>query len=178
MTYYSYAPVDSNSYLWVSANDRTITAIDLLSPAQLAKQQESSAQYDDKRLKPFIDLLLAYLRGERKDISSLPLVIEELKGSNFFRQVWRVLLSIPPGATMTYKEVAAYLGNKNKARAVGMACAANPVVLAVPCHRVVAANGLGGYRWGLEWKQKLLSMESIWNPPVSFSDESIQSADW
>lgn len=160
MTYYSYASIDPNSYLWVSANDRTIIAIDLLSSAQLAKQEQSAAQYDDKKIKPFVDLLLAYLRGERKEVSSLPLIIEEVKGSDFFHQVWRVLRSIPPGSTMTYKEVAVRLGNKNKARAVGMACAANPVVLAIPCHRVVATNGLGGYRWGLEWKRKLLSTES------------------
>jgi len=161
MTYYSYTSIDPNSYLWVSANDRTITNIDLLSPAQLAKQKLSFAQYDDKKIKPFIDLLLAYLKGERKEVSLLPLVMEEIKGSSFFHQVWRVLLSIPPGSTMTYKEVAARLGNKHKARAVGMACAANPVVLAIPCHRVIATNGLGGYRWGLEWKRKLLSMESV-----------------
>lgn len=164
MTYYSYASLGSNHYLWVSANEHSITAIDLLSPSQLKQRKLPATRRDDERIKPFVNALIAYLKGERKEISSLPLALEEVEGSDFFHRVWRVLLTIPPGCTMTYKEIAARLGNKNKARAVGAACAANPVPLIIPCHRVVAGKGLGGYSWGLEWKRKLLRLEGV---PVS-----------
>lgn len=85
----------------------------------------------------------------------------DLPASRFRRRVWEALRAIPRGQTRTYADVASALGRRRAARAVGQACAANPVALLVPCHRVVpAAGGAGGYRWGSERKRALLRAES------------------
>ena len=84
----------------------------------------------------------------------------DVSGSRFERRVWSALREIPRGETRTYSEVADSLGVPKGARAVGRACASNPVAVAIPCHRVVAKNGeLGGYRWGLARKRSLLQRE-------------------
>ena len=68
---------------------------------------------------------------------------------------------IPWGETRTYREIANNLGKPKATRAIGNACGANPVALIIPCHRVVRSDGsLGGYRWGIEYKQKLLDKET------------------
>jgi AraC family transcriptional regulator of adaptative response/methylated-DNA-[protein]-cysteine methyltransferase len=70
------------------------------------------------------------------------------------------LQKVPPGGTVSYAEIASRIGKPKAARAVARACAANPVAVAIPCHRVVRANGLlGGYRWGVERKRVLLERE-------------------
>jgi len=82
-------------------------------------------------------------------------------GTAFQSLVWRALRGIPPGATMTYAELARKIHRPRAHRAVASACAANPVAVLIPCHRVVPANGsLGGYRWGTKMKAELLEMES------------------
>jgi AraC family transcriptional regulator of adaptative response/methylated-DNA-[protein]-cysteine methyltransferase len=75
--------------------------------------------------------------------------------------VWDYLRSIPYGSTVTYGEIARKLGyDANAARAVGRACATNPVSLVIPCHRALReGGGLGGYRWGLDRKARLLAQE-------------------
>lgn len=88
---------------------------------------------------------------------TLPL---DLRGTVFQRRVWDVLRKIPAGRTMTYGEVAAAIGKPSAARAVGAAIGANPVSIAVPCHRVIGANGtLTGYEWGVARKRRLLARE-------------------
>lgn len=88
---------------------------------------------------------------------SLPL---DLQATAFQRQVWQQLQSIPYGETRTYREIAERLGKPKAARAVGRACATNPVSIVIPCHRAVGANGsLSGYRWGIERKRALLERE-------------------
>lgn len=83
-----------------------------------------------------------------------------VSATDFQRRVWSELRNIPAGQTRTYQEVAVLLGCPTAARAVGRACATNPVSLVVPCHRVVRGDGgLGGYRWGLERKRTLLELE-------------------
>ncbi len=97
-----------------------------------------------------------YLHGERTtfDINIAP------EGTAFQKQVWNALLEIPYGEIKTYGEIAAALGNPKAARAVGMANNKNPLPFIIPCHRVVGADGnLTGYAYGLELKQRLLSME-------------------
>ena len=75
-------------------------------------------------------------------------------------KVWEKLRQIPRGETRSYGEVARAIGEPSAVRAVARACAANPVALAVPCHRVVRADGvLAGYRWGIERKKALLERE-------------------
>ncbi len=81
-------------------------------------------------------------------------------GADFTRAVRNYLRQIPWGTAVTYCEIATALGNPKAMRAVGQACASNRLLIAIPCHRVVAQSGLGGFAMGLEWKQKLLELES------------------
>ena len=84
----------------------------------------------------------------------------DIRATAFQRRVWEALRRIPRGETRTYTEVAEELGQPTAARAVASACGANPVALAIPCHRVVGRKGaLTGYRWGLERKEAILSAE-------------------
>ena len=81
-------------------------------------------------------------------------------GTSFQIQVWQALCQIPSGETRTYAEVAKAIGSPKSYRAVANACGANPLAVIVPCHRVIGSDGnLGGYRWGLEMKKKLLARE-------------------
>ena len=85
----------------------------------------------------------------------------DLRGTGFQRNVWHALRDIPAGATATYTTIAHRLGRPTSARAVAQACAANPIAVLVPCHRVVRSDGaLAGYRWGLERKRTLLEREA------------------
>lgn len=90
-----------------------------------------------------------------------PKVEPDLSGLNdFHRKVISVVMNIPRGRTMTYGQVAALAGHPGAARAVGNIMARNPFVILVPCHRVVAKQGLGGFGWGLEAKERLLEFEA------------------
>lgn len=80
-------------------------------------------------------------------------------GTEFQRRVWSALQKIPFGKTSTYSQVAAAIGKPQSVRAVGNACGANPLPVLVPCHRVLAKGGLGGFSSGLNWKRRLLSRE-------------------
>lgn len=112
---------------------------------------------DAAALAPYCDAVAAYVDG-RSDVLALPL---DVRGSAFRRRVWEALAAIPRGATRSYADVALAIGMPNAARAVAGACAANPVAVAIPCHRVVASNGgLGGYRWGVARKRALLAREA------------------
>jgi AraC family transcriptional regulator of adaptative response/methylated-DNA-[protein]-cysteine methyltransferase len=94
--------------------------------------------------------------GER-NAARLPL---DVRGTAFQFRVWRELQAIPPGETRSYRDVATAIGNPAATRAVARACATNPVAVVVPCHRVVRTGGeLGGYRWGLTRKRRLLAAE-------------------
>ncbi len=86
--------------------------------------------------------------------------LDDANGTEFQRAVWRALTEIPRGETRTYTEIAAAIGRPRAVRAVGSACGANPIPLLIPCHRVVGANGLGGFSGGLEWKKRLLAAEA------------------
>lgn len=89
---------------------------------------------------------------------ALPL---DLRGTAFQLRVWQALRAIPPGHTLSYTQLAERLGLPKSVRAVASACAANPLAVAIPCHRVVRADGaLAGYRWGLARKRALLDQEA------------------
>jgi AraC family transcriptional regulator, regulatory protein of adaptative response / methylated-DNA-[protein]-cysteine methyltransferase len=86
----------------------------------------------------------------------------DVQGTTFQHRVWRALRDIPSGTTMSYQELAIAIGAPTAARAVATACAANPVAVAIPCHRVVRSNGdLSGYRWGVDRKRELLKREQV-----------------
>jgi methylated-DNA-[protein]-cysteine S-methyltransferase len=96
-----------------------------------------------------------YLTGIRR-LFTVPLAPS---GTPFQRAVWRAIDAIPYARTATYAELAARIGRPTAARAVAAACGRNPVAVFTPCHRVVAADGLGGFRGGLALKQALLDLE-------------------
>ncbi|MFA5678255.1 MAG: methylated-DNA--[protein]-cysteine S-methyltransferase [Pseudomonas sp.] len=82
------------------------------------------------------------------------------RGSDFQQRVWAELATIPAGQTITYSELAKRTGNPAAVRAVAGACAANPLAMVVPCHRVLRSDGgISGYRWGVERKLKLIELE-------------------
>lgn len=111
---------------------------------------------NDRILSGHVRALLEYLRG-RSPHPDLPI---DVRATAFQWRVWRQLRAIPYGETRTYREVAAAIGKPAAARAVARACATNPVALLIPCHRVIRTDGsMGGYRWGIERKEKLLAHE-------------------
>jgi len=113
-------------------------------------------QRDDSALRPYLQPMLANLRGENVTID-LPL---DVRATAFQKRVWDALREIPAGETRSYSQVARAIGDPNSVRAVAKACASNPVALAVPCHRVVRSDGeLAGYRWGINRKKRLLAQE-------------------
>ena len=100
--------------------------------------------------------LSEHLKGERQSFH-LPLAP---KGTDFQQQVWNALLEIPYGETRSYKQIAVAIGNPKAVRAVGMANNRNPLLIVVPCHRVIGADGkLVGYGAGIEKKEFLLRLE-------------------
>lgn len=102
--------------------------------------------------------LAEYFQGKRK-IFNLPLV---LNGTDFQIQAWKQLLKIPYSKTISYAEQAEKIGDKNKARAVGMANGRNPISIIIPCHRVIGSNGhLVGFAGGLDKKTYLLNLEKM-----------------
>jgi O-6-methylguanine DNA methyltransferase len=110
--------------------------------------------------------LEGYFAGRAADPRALPL---EMYGTDFERRVWTALLGIPAGETRSYGRIAAALGLRNGARAVGLANGANPLAIVVPCHRVIGSDGsLTGYGGGLERKRWLLDHERRWStsPPL------------
>ena len=133
----------------LTEEDGSITRIELIdatdeTTAPTPLQREAARQ------------ILAFLRGERQQLE-FPI---RMVGTSFQQRVWHVLRQIPYGSTRTYGEVAFAMGNPRACRAVGMACNKNPLLLIVPCHRVVGANGkLTGFAYGTDAKQRLLELE-------------------
>jgi len=116
---------------------------------------------DPMALKVCCDMLVSYVDGHSPRLE-LPLAVS---GSRFQQRVWDALRRIPRGETRSYGRLARELGVAAGARAVARACAANPVAVAIPCHRVIRSDGgLGGYHWGLERKRILLAAEAEARP--------------
>jgi AraC family transcriptional regulator, regulatory protein of adaptative response / methylated-DNA-[protein]-cysteine methyltransferase len=111
---------------------------------------------DDQALREPAARAIAFIGG-----NCVPLYLPvDIRATPFQRAVWRELCLIPPGATRSYNEIAHRLGQPGGARAVGRANALNPLAVLIPCHRAIGADGkLTGYRWGLEYKRRLLDYE-------------------
>ncbi|MFC1586362.1 methylated-DNA--[protein]-cysteine S-methyltransferase [Fibrobacterota bacterium] len=107
-----------------------------------------------------IKAIKEYLNGKSTALDNLKWNVGTV-GTPFQRRVWKQLRKIPPGTTATYGEIASRLGNSRAARAVGGACNANPLMLLVPCHRVIGSRGrLTGFAGGLKTKLNLLKLEN------------------
>ena len=120
-------------------------------------------------LRDWTGAALVYLDGCNSDID-LPL---DVQATMFQWRVWRQLQAIPVGETRTYQQLAEELEQPKASRAVGRACATNPVAPIIPCHRALRKDGgLGGYRWGLHRKEALLAMERSQSAEVSGGRES------
>ena len=148
--------------LMVAATGRGISFIALgddvsaLEAELRAEFPEAAIVRDDAVLGAWTDAVVAHLAGHMPHLD-LPL---DVRATAFQRRVWEELMRIPAGETRTYSEIAERLGLARGQRAVGRACATNPVSIAIPCHRAIRVDGgLGGYRWGLHRKRKLLDDE-------------------
>ena len=111
----------------------------------------------DARIGQWADALAEYIAGRSK----MPTPPMDIRGTPFQFAVWDQLRAIPAGQTRSYSEIARRIGRPRAIRAVGTANGANPVSIVIPCHRAIRSSGhLGGYRWGLDRKRKLLEMEA------------------
>ena len=111
----------------------------------------------DRRFERLIAKVVGFVEMPRLGLD-LPL---DVRGTAFQQRVWQALLKIPAGQTTSYAEIARRIGSPKSVRAVGGAVAANPLAVAIPCHRVVRTDGsLSGYRWGVERKRMLLEREA------------------
>ena len=107
-------------------------------------------------LRPYSEQIMEYLEGERKDFT----LSFDYNGTAFQQAVWKALCEIPYGQTKSYSDVANHINKPAAVRAVGAAIGKNPILITVPCHRVVGKNGsLTGFRGGLEMKKQLLELE-------------------
>ena len=124
------------------------------------RSEYSSAEVvrDDAVLRVWVEQILSHLAGRLPHLD-LPL---DVQATAFQWSVWDKLREIPYGGTRSYSEIAREMGRPTATRAVARACATNPVALVIPCHRVVREDkGLGGYRWGIKRKEKLLEHERL-----------------
>ncbi|WP_141434485.1 methylated-DNA--[protein]-cysteine S-methyltransferase [Bacillus sp. 03113] len=112
--------------------------------------------HNDEELKPYIDEFNEYFEGKRNQFN----MSVDLRGTEFQQSIWSALYDIPYGKTNSYSQIAERIQKPQAVRAVGAAIGANPVLITVPCHRVIAKNGaLTGFRGGLEMKEFLLDLE-------------------
>ncbi len=149
-------------YVLVGATERGLCAVSLGdSPAELeaalhADYPAAEIERDDEGLGKWLTPLLRHLEGQEPHLE-LPL---DIQATAFQWRVWQELRAIPYGETRSYSQIAEAIGNPKAVRAVGTACANNHVAVVIPCHRVVREDGsMGGYRWGIERKEKLLKYE-------------------
>lgn len=116
---------------------------------------------------PLLERVLAHLDGDLDPLRDVPVALGDLPP--FRRRALEALRDVPPGETVTYGGLAERVGSPGGARAVGGAVRANPVPVVVPCHRVVAADGLGGYSGGRgpSTKRRLLEIEGAYSPSTT-----------
>jgi len=140
--------------LLVARTSRGVCAIEFGDDAaavrtRLADRFSRAGIIEDQRTADAALQIVARYIDEANDVR-LPRLPLDIVGTAFQRRVWEALMKIPVGETSTYAELATKIGHPRAVRAVAAACAANPVAVAVPCHRAVRSDGaLGGYRWGL-----------------------------
>ncbi len=120
------------------------------------KSRWSEATFIDKNMASHKQVE-AYFKGS----TSKSKIKVHLHGTDLELKVWEALLRIPSGKTSTYGEIAKEIGKEKSSRIVGRAIGSNPIGYLIPCHRVLKSNGdIGGYRWGIERKKKMLAFET------------------
>lgn len=160
----NYAVVDTPlGRLLVAATEKGVCSVmlgdtDETLKADLLKEfPAAEIRHDEKPLRSSLKAIVEHLKSRTPHID-LPL---DIQATAFQRQVWEQLRAIPYGRTYSYSEVAKAIGQEKAVRAVARACATNPVALVIPCHRVIREDkSLGGYRWGLGRKKRLLETEA------------------
>lgn len=136
--------------LLIEDNSEAVTGV------RFAENDAADLDCESDLIKETCRQLSEYFNGERK-VFDLPIC---LRGTEFRKKVWTELLKIPYGKTCTYAEIAQRIGNPKACRAVGGANNKNPIMIIVPCHRVIGSNGkLVGYASGFNIKKALLNME-------------------
>lgn len=128
---------------------------DKVHPRQFVLREHLSYAWVAPQYIPFRDWCAA-----DRHITAMPCVVDSFVGTDFQKMVWRALCTIPAGETRTYSEVARMIGRPTAVRAVAHAIHCNPLAYYIPCHRVVAMHGIGGYAFGQELKTRLLQFES------------------
>ncbi|MEH6388794.1 methylated-DNA--[protein]-cysteine S-methyltransferase [Pseudomonas profundi] len=119
----------------------------------------SEIRQQDAALESELAVLLAYIDTPGSTLTALPRPLAPF-GTQFQQQVWQTLSQVGTGETITYSELARRCGRPTAMRAVAGACAANPLAIVVPCHRVLRSDGgISGYRWGVERKRSLIELE-------------------
>ncbi len=148
----------------VAATDKGVCAVSLRESDAGAEESlrarfpKAELKRDDATLEPTLDAVRNRIAGRQLDCE-VPL---DLQGTDFQREVWDQLLSIPPGKTRSYLDVAQAINRPKATRAVAQACGANPVAVVVPCHRVVMSDGsIGGYSGLPGVKKALLAAEGV-----------------
>ena len=149
--------------LLVAGTQRGISAVcigdseEKLARALVQEYPRASVERDRNGMSAWVGKIVQHLEGKLPQLD-LPL---DVRATAFQWRVWQELMKIPRGSTRSYTEIAKAVGDPRACRAVARACATNPASLVIPCHRVVRGDGsLGGYRWGLARKKKLLARES------------------
>jgi AraC family transcriptional regulator of adaptative response/methylated-DNA-[protein]-cysteine methyltransferase len=147
--------------LLAAATERGLCSVmmgddDIQLEAELRREYPAATlERDDAKLQPYTEQILARLSGQEEAAVQL-----HVQGTPFQWQVWEALRRIPAGETRSYQALARELGRPTAARAVARACASNRVALVIPCHRAVRETGeVGGYRWGVERKKRILEQE-------------------
>lgn len=136
------------STLQIQTNDSFLVSLKKSNKKVIQEGGDALSRHVKKQLKEYVE-------GKRR-VFDVPV---EMHGTPFQTSVWNALLKIPYGETRTYAQIAAMIGRPKAARAVGNALNKNPICIIVPCHRVTASKGLGGYAYGIAMKKQLLALE-------------------
>ena len=148
-----YIAATSKGLCFVGSQNRPFEEV-----SKWAEKAFPGSQFEENNeiLRPYSEQIMEYLEGERKDFT----LSFDYKGTEFQQAVWKALCEIPYGQTKSYSDVANHINKPAAVRAVGAAIGKNPILITVPCHRVVGKNGsLTGFRGGLEMKKQLLELE-------------------
>ena len=156
----------SLSDLYIAATSRGICKISFAKNRTKAQFIESlkmdgrtDISYDTKKFNSVSSALDTYLKGES---TRFDVPLDFIMGTDFQKNVWKELMKIPYGRTVSYADIARRIKKPRAMRAVGSANGANPIPIIVPCHRVIQSNGnLGGYSSGLDLKITLLKLEGV-----------------